>query len=244
MTPSDWINIGIGVVSIFVAILAATWLAGKQNKNILKQNLEIETYKEFWHAVTNLNEALINLPVSAKMDLNYTDIVVSGSANVNEQPHEEAFRKRQKIQEFNRICDEKGQAVMNAWGGLHQLWEQKEPILSNLTKAFGAYRDEYSKLQEKLILPSKNRTALELDNFNTIKIKLEKEHDELEKECMDLLVYGIDFSRLIQKQLLSKYYKHTPEVRGEGAESGYQLTESGLVSVKKLSSSKSSKTQS
>jgi len=234
MTPSDLINISIGVTSILVAILAATWFAGKQNQNILKQNLEIETYKEFWHAISSLNEALINLPVFAKMDLNYTSIVVNGPPNVNEQSHEEAFRKRQKILEFNKGLDEKNQEVMGAWGKLHQLWEQKEPVLFDLTVAFAAYRDEYSKIQEKLILPSQTRSSLDLENFSEIKTILDTENDVLEKECMDLLVYGIDMSRMIQKRLLSKYYKHEPVLRGKEAQSGFQLTEEGLIPVKSL----------
>ncbi len=235
MTSSDWINISIGFVSVVTAVIAATWFAGRQNKNILKQNLEIETYKEFWHAITNLNNALVNLPVYANMDLNYTKIVVEGPQNINEQAHEESFRKRQKINEYNKGYDERSQEVMGAWGALHQLWEQKEPILSELSIAFKAYLDEYSKLQEKLILPTQNRTSLELDNFSGVKKKLDAENDRLEQECMDMLVYGIDMSRMIQKRLLSKYYNHQPVIRGEGAQSGFQLTEKGLVSVKELS---------
>lgn len=238
MNISDWINIAMGVVSIFIAILAATWFAGRQNKNILKQNLEIETYKEFWHAISRLNETLINLPVYANMELNYTSIVVNGPQNVNEQAHEEAARKRQKLLEFNKGFDDKNQEVMSAWGSLHQLWEQKEPILSDLNVAFAAYRDEYSKLQEKLILPSAARTSLSLENFNEIKTTLDEENEALQKTCMDMLVYGIDFSRMIQKRLVSKYYKHEPAIRGKEAESGFQLTEKGLVSVKSLNPNK------
>ena len=197
--------------------------------------MEIETYKEFWHAISRLNESLINLPVYANMELNYTSIVVNGPQNVNEQAHEEAARKRQKILEFNKGFDNKSQDVMSAWGSLHQLWEQKEPILSDLNIAFAAYRDEYTKLQEKLILPSAARTSLSLENFNDIKTTLDEQNEFLQKTCMDMLVYGIDFSRMIQKRLLSKYYKHEPVIRGKEAESGFQLTEKGLVSVKALS---------
>lgn len=234
MSSSDWINLALGATSVFIAILTATWFAGRQNKNILKQNLELETYKEFWHSISSLNESLINLPVFAKMDLNYTEIVVTGPQMVNEQAHEEASRKRQKIIEYSKGLNEKNQEVMSAWGKLHQLWEQKEPVLSDLTVAFGAYRDEYSKLQEKLILPSQTRSSLDLENFSEGKITLDTENDVLEKECMDLLVYGIDMSRMIQKRLLSKYYKHEPVLRGKEAQSGFQLTEEGLIPVKSL----------
>lgn len=231
METSDWIQAGIGVVGITVAILVATYFAGRQNKNILKQNLEIETYRELWLKVEAINNSLVEFSSYVNLQLQFTEQTIQADPNFAETDTEESFRKRRVIQQYNVTYDAKSQDITKAMGMFHQLWEQKEPMLSGLEVAFKTYLNEYERFKERLLFPSQARLLLDLENFADNKVIVFNENEELIDSCITQIVYGIDISRLVQEKLVSTYFNHKPSRRGLGAEKGYELTKSGLVPV-------------
>ena len=229
-----WIQIGIGVAGIFVAVLAATWFASRQNKKILIQNLKIETYKDLWKSLVRVNETLIMFATTANLQLDFLENHMKQPPNFGESKPDYDFRRRGEIIEYSKKFDDSISDIREAQLRFHQIWEQHEPMMNNLEVAFEAYKSEFDKVLEKVMFPSQLRSHLDLDNFADSKPLLYKENQVLIDEFIQQYAYGLDLGRMVQREFIGGYFsKHKPTSRAENADRGMELTSNGIKAIKK-----------
>ena len=77
-----------------------------------------------------------------------------------------------------------------------------------------------------------------LENFDDIKPKLEGVNEELTKDYLQLMVYGMDFGRLLQEELIASYYDYRPIPRAKDATQGKELTRYGTRDVEAIKKEK------
>lgn len=233
MGTNDWINLGTSVVAILVALLGATWFATRQNRKILVQNLEMETYKETWKAIEKINNALVNFSATVNLQLDFLENKINSAPNFQESQPDFDYRRRTSINNYSKDYDRKVASITLAGQEFHHLWEQKEPLMSGLNIAFRTYQNEFDSLRDQVQFPSKTRLHLDLINFQEMKPILEQENEKTIEACMRQLVYGMDLARLIQEDLIADYFNYKPIPRASRAEHGYELTREGLRLVKR-----------
>lgn len=233
MEAKDWLNLGTNVVAILVALLGATWFATRQNRKILVQNLEMETYKEMWKAIERINNALVNFSATVNLQLDFLENKINSAPNFQESQPDFDYRRRTAISDYSKDYDKKVASITLAGLEFHQLWEQKEPLMSGLNIAFRTYQNEFDLLRDRVQFPSKTRLHLDLLNFQEMKPILEQENEKTIEACMRQLVYGMDLARLIQEDLVAGYFNYKSIPRSKKAEQGYELTREGLKPIKK-----------
>lgn len=231
MNMDNWLEFGLTMAGIIVAVLTATVFATRQNKKILIQNLRIETYKEMWRAVEDVNESLMNLSAYINLQLNFLENTVNSQPNFQETQPDFDFRRRQAINNYSKEFDGRAAEVTKTGLDFHRLWEQKEPLMYKLSVAFQTYQNEFNALRDRIQFPSQSRLHLDLDNFNETKLILEDENQKIIEMAVRQLVYGMDLARLVQEELIAGYFNYKPIPRATNAEVGYELTRDGLHPV-------------
>lgn len=234
----DWIQIILTSVGILIALLASTYFASRQQRKTLTQNLSIETYKEMWCAVRDVNTACTQFAAIANLELNFLQTKINSPPMVGESQPDFDFRKRSEISGYIDKRNQLLSDISGAFLALHQLWEQNEPILFKLTTTFKAYRDAHNEIHDKTILPTGPSSNLMLENFDDIKPKLEGVNEELTKDYLQLMVYGMDFGRLLQEELIASYYDYRPIPRAKDATQGKELTRYGTRDVEAIKKEK------
>lgn len=234
MKPEYIIQIVGIIVASVVAILVATKFSSEQNKNVLKQNLKIKTYEMFWDSIQNINNALATFPAKSSLNLGFLKQAINSPPNFREEQPDFDYRRRKKIlswiNEYNDALDDIARYQLV----LHQLWEQYEPVLFRLSTAFETYLSECKKFNDKTSMPVVSPWDLDITDFEDTYKNLYKQTEDFTTEALNILVYGIDLGRLIQKELLTEYFDFSPVSRGYGAEEGYELTILGLRPVKSI----------
>lgn len=233
LSAKDWISFGIGAIGILVALLAATFFASRQQRKTLVQNLDIETYREMWNSLSAVNQACTTFAALANLKLNFLETKINSPPRVGEKSHDYDYRRRTEIQEYTDEYNKLLSDISGTFLDFHRQWEQNEPIVHRLAVAFDAYKEVHNELQERTQFPSKERSHLDIDNFSDFKPIIEKENAELTEDYLQLMVYGMDFGRLLQEELIAKYYKrYKPTRRAVNATVGKELTRKGLRDIK------------
>lgn len=235
-TESDnflvWVQIIISLIGVFIAVFAATWFASRQNKQVLAQNLKIETYKDLWKSLVRVNETLITFAATANLQLDFLETHMKQPPNFGESQPDYDFRRRGEINEYSKKFDDSIDDIRKAMLEFHQLWEQHEPMMSELTVAFESYKSEFDKVLDKTMFPSELRAYLGLENFEKSKPLLAQENQELIDEFIQQYAYGLDLGRMIQEAFIVDYFpKHQSIPRATKAEAGKELTKSGIRPV-------------
>jgi hypothetical protein len=230
-----WFNILSLIVTSFIAIISATWFSSRQNSKVLKQNLRIKIYELFWNSIQDVSNSLAVLPTKATLGLDFLKNSIDSHANFGESQADFDSRRRSLISSWVKEYDESLDEIQKYQIRLHQLWEQYEPVIHNLNIAFRTYIEESRKITDVRLNPVVSPWDLDITDFDKIYKPLRNQNEELTRNAMSLLVYGIDLGRMLQEELIAEHFDFIPIHRGEGAQEGYELTRTGLVPVKVFS---------
>ena len=220
-TSLNWIYSILVANPIALAILTGFitfWFALRSQRNNLRNESNMEIYKEFRKDKRRFSEAAINysthlMPGSVFIGLESIESsrqLLKGIGDKQDYEYESDMRQR-----WNEYAAKHGEymsALSGAFVKFHQTFEETEYAYPELRSAFYSFRDEYQKWFEKAFEIIKI-----LHDYDGVRLLDKDKQKELEKRLTDakiaddtlgLQVYSDDFLKLVQKELLGNLYKY------------------------------------